>query len=337
LKVRDLWRNRNAILLLAVALGLGVGYLAEYTQALVVPGLALIMALSTTSISNADFVRIRSMVRPILLALFLTYVILGGFMLLMAYYLVDDRALWAGFVLLAMVPPAVAVVPYSYILGGEVTFTLFGMLGAYLLALGLTPGMTTFILGTGAVDPMQIFITLAELVVAPLIVSRLVRLKHFSERIHIAEWRGAAVNWGFFLVIFTIVGLNRSVFFGEYDVLWRVALISLVFTFLLAYVIDRLSRLWHISRPSRVSLVLLGTTKNFGLASALALTLFGERAAIPGAVGTVFSILCIVWLTFYFREDGRQENHGKRSGGVRPPVKATGPGVGGVEGADGQG
>jgi len=304
-------------------MGIGLGNFATYTQVLVVPILGLIMAISITSISNRDFGQIRAMARPILWSLLLNYIVLGAIMLLAAYFLVgSDSALWGGFVLLAAVPPAVAVVPYANMLGGNARITLFGMLGAYLLALGYTPGMATLLLGPGTVDPLQIFITLAELVIAPLLISRLIRLKDFAERIHIAAWRGAVVNWGFFLVIFTIIGLNRDVFFGEFDVLWRVALIGAVCTFLLSFVVERVTRRWHIGRPEGIAYILLSTSKNNGMASALALTLLGDRAAIPGAVCTVFSICSIIWLTFYLR---RKEGAGE--GGLAGSSVPSGPGL----------
>jgi len=51
---------------------------------------------------------------------------------------------------------------------------------------------------------------MVELILAPLAVSRLLRRWGFSDRLE--PYKGAITNWGFFLVTYTIVGLNRAVF-----------------------------------------------------------------------------------------------------------------------------
>ena len=56
-------------------------------------------------------------------------------------------------------------------------------------------------------------------------------------------WRGPVVNWGFFLVIYTIVGLNRDAFLEEPGTLLLVCAIAFASTFVLAEVINRVSRL----------------------------------------------------------------------------------------------
>jgi len=45
-----------------------------------------------------------------------------------------------------------------------------------------------------------------------------------------------------------------------------------------------------------VSLLLLGTLKNQGIAGGLAITLFEKEAAIPSAIYSIFMIVYIMWL-----------------------------------------
>jgi len=47
-----------------------------------------------------------------------------------------------------------------------------------------------------------------------------------------------------------------------------------------------------------VSLVLLGTLKNYGLAGGMALALFGEKTSVPATVSSVFMIVYIIWLEY---------------------------------------
>lgn len=110
-------------------------------------------------------------------------------------------------------------------------------------------------------------------------------------------YKGALTNWGFFLVTYTIVGLNRAVFINRPLSILPVFLVALAAIFLLGWIIERIGRLFKIDSRKRLSLVLLGTLKNTGLAAGLALTLLGERTALPATVSTVFMIVYVVWLS----------------------------------------
>ncbi len=46
------------------------------------------------------------------------------------------------------------------------------------------------------------------------------------------------------------------------------------------------------------SLVLLGTIKNYGLASGLAIAFFNKQTALPAAVSSIFMFVHIIWLIF---------------------------------------
>ncbi len=298
--VGKLFRNRNFILILSIVLGLAIGQAAIWTQPLVLPVMALIMTLSAISITSRDFASLKMMSGRILISLLLNYLVMGGIILLMARWLIDDSELWAGFVIIAAVPPAVAVVPYSYILGGDTFFSLMGMMGAYLLALVLTPAIMVLFLGIDFFNPVELIVMLLQLIVIPLVVSRILLFTGLTQRIE--RWRGTIVNWSFFVVLFTIIGLNREVFFGQFDVLLWSAIIAIVITFVLGYVIELIARVLHTNRATSISLILMGTMKNYGLAGAIALTLFSERASIPGSICIVVAVLRMVWLLFHFKK-----------------------------------
>ena len=116
--VTKLLKNRNAIFLVAILLGLTIGGVgAEWTRVLVLPALAVVMTVSIVTITSSELASLRSVPYPVFLSLLLNYFVLGGIMLVMAWWLIDDTELWVGFVILAAVPPAVAVIPFSYALG----------------------------------------------------------------------------------------------------------------------------------------------------------------------------------------------------------------------------
>ncbi len=296
-----LLRNRNFILVLAIVLGLVIGEpVATRTEPLVLPLLALVMTLSAANITSKEFTSLRTMPRTIILSLLLNYVVMGGTTLLLGWWLISDKDLWAGFVVLATVPPAVAVLPFSQMLGGNTLFSLIGMTGAYLAALIIMPAVMALFLGAGFFDPVKLLIILGELILIPIVFSRILLFTGLMKRI--APWRGTIVNWSFFVTLLTIVGLNRQAFFSDFDTLLRVVIIAVVISFGLGYIIKLVTRALHVNRETSISLVLMGSLKNYGLASGILLTLFGERAAIPASVCTVFGILHLVWLGFRFRK-----------------------------------
>ena len=230
-------RDRNFILVLAISLDLLVGEnAAKKTQPAVLPLLALAMTLCTMNVSSSDFLSVKSMPQTLVYSLLLNYAVLGGSLLLMAWWLIDDSEIWTGFVLLAAVPPAVAVAPFSHSLGGNARFAVVGMIACYVAAIGIIPGAMLIFLGVECFDPLRLLIILGELVVAPILASRILRLTAAAR--HIGPWRGTVVNWSFFVIIFTLIGLNRTAFFGEFDILLRICAIGFATTFVLAHLIE---------------------------------------------------------------------------------------------------
>jgi BASS family bile acid:Na+ symporter len=296
-----LLRNRNFILLLAITLGLSLGKpLATWTAPSVLPFLAIVMTLSALDVTSRELTTLKNIPYPVGFSLLLNYVVMGGIILLLAWWLLGDSDLWAGFVVLATVPPAVGIIPFSYILGGHTLFSLIGVTAAYLSALFIMPAIMTLFLGTGYFDPQRLLILLGQIVLLPIVLSRILLAVNVVERIK--PWRGTITNWSFFIVLFTIVGLNREAFFGEFNTLIRIIIIAVIISFILGFILDFSTRALRVNRETSISMILMGTTKNYGLASGILLTLLGERAALPISVCTVFGVLHIVWLGIRFRK-----------------------------------
>ncbi len=297
-----LLRNTGFILALAFIIGLALPKGATETSPAATPLLALIMTLSVMGASPKLFLDFKRVLRPILISLLLNYAVLTFTLIGLSSILIPDYELWAGFVILAAVPPAVAVIPFTYRLDGDVDFSLVGMVASYLAALFIIPLISIAFLGTSLIQPGRLLITLGELIAIPLGVSQLLRRTGIASRLE--KYRGPIINWSFFVVVYTIVGLNQAAFLGQPLILLRISLIAFVSTFVLAYLIDRLARFLGRNKPNRISLILLGTRKNYGLAAAIALALFSPRATIPAAVAMVFAIVHFIWLTFWVKRMG---------------------------------
>ena len=286
--------NRDFLFIASVVLGIALGRVARYTQPLMLPALAVAMTVSMTQVASSAFRPLRKLVRPMLLSVVLNYVIFSTLMLILARWLVPERELWMGFVLMAAAPPGVAVIPFSYILGGDTAFAVIGSVGGYLAALVVAPAMALLLVGESFVQPAKLITILLELVLVPLVLSR--QLLAGRLKPHVERWRGKVVNWAFFLVIFTIVGLNREVFLRQPQVVVLIAVITVATSFGLGFVLEKALEKLHLDRSTRVTYVLMGTLKNGGFAGATALALFGERASVAPAVGAAIVVPYLLWL-----------------------------------------
>jgi BASS family bile acid:Na+ symporter len=298
-RIRGLLENNSFIFMLALAVALAFGGGASYTEPALVPVLGLIMTISILDVSSRVFLDLKKILFPVLLALILNFVVLSGAYVGLSSLIIDDADLRTGFVLVAAVPPAVAVIPITYILGGNTRFSMVGNVAAYTLALAITPLICILFLGANFIEPTRLLIVLGELIAAPIVVSRILRRTRIMPIVE--RWRAPVVNWGFFLVIYTIVGLNREVFLQEPNTLLLVSAIAFTGTFVLAELINRISRRLGVPKMDRISFMLLGTRKNDSMAGTIALIFFDPRVAMPAALVMTFSVFHFVWLTWWVK------------------------------------
>lgn len=295
-----LLRNREFLLLLSIVLGLALGGGAGWTKEMVIPALAGIMTLAVMGVPGSVFYSPRALVWPALIGLVMNYGVLGAVLFGFKALLIHEEALKAGFIIVIAVPPAVAVIPFTMLLKGDSPFSLVATIGCYLGALVLMPLIAVGFLGSEFVDQSKLVWIMVELILIPLVLSRVLLWTRLSQKIE--PYKGTLTNWGFFLVTYTIVGLNQAIFFKQPLIIVPVALVALVSSFGLGLAIERLGRIFKVDPKKVISLVLLGTNKNTGLAAGLALALYGDRTALPATVSTIFMIVYIVWLGFKQRK-----------------------------------
>jgi BASS family bile acid:Na+ symporter len=271
-----------------------LGQGSQWTERLVLPALAFVMMLSTTSVTGSLFRSPRTLLAPILAGVAMNYALLGGLIILLSSLTIPEGPLRTGFTVLAAVPPAVGVIPFTGFLDGDVEFTLVGCLASYLVAFVATPFILSTLLGLTAGFQARLLTTMSQLIIVPLALSRI--LVHTGVASRIAPVKGTLTNWSFFLVVYTVVGLNRGAFLSRPSSLIPAAAITITTTFLLGYAIERAGRLLRADPKKVTSMVLLGTSKNAGFAAGLALTLFSREAAIPSTIQTISMLSYIIFL-----------------------------------------
>lgn len=295
-----LLNNRNVIFSLAVIGGLIFPQASPWTKGFMIPALALVMTLATIHVPNDYFLNPRAILKPSLTGILMTYLILGGVILVLSALVIDDRNIWIGFVLVAAVPPAVAVIPFTVILEGNISYTLSGTVASYLAALLIMPLAFWVFIGTGFDDPYKLIRIMILLIILPVVLSRVVLYFRWQERL--VPVRGLLTDWGFFIVLYSMVGVNRDLIFSQPITVLPIAGIVFASTFVLGGTIQKVCRIFTMDEGKITSFVLQGTLKNQGIAGGLAIALFEKEAALPSAVYSIFMILYIMWLDWQRRK-----------------------------------
>jgi len=266
----NLHKNTAFILTLAVALGFLLPTPAERLEFLVIPALFLMMAFSMAGIDLSI-----PPIRGASAGFLINYLFLSGLILLLAPVVLEEEALILGFVVMAAVPPAVAVVPLTKLLAGDVRLALYSEALSYLGSLVLTPLIISIYareagVGVKVGDTLEIVLLL---ILLPILASR------FVGRLSVDP--AHPINAGLFTVTYIVVGLNSSSISTE---MAGVLLIAVARTFLSGAIVYAGAAFAGVKWPQRIAYTLFGSFKNLGLAATVALLLFGPRAGVPAAV-----------------------------------------------------
>src|SRR5256886_16411707 len=227
-----------------VASGLIVGfatggfpaYSKENSQVACVLGLTFSMTeISISGISP------RGELRPFLVAFGMSYVVLSGLILAFAV-LSPDPQVRSGWVLMAAVPPAIAVVPITSILKGDTRRAVISLALLYVLGLGLVPAIT--LVFTNQAAPFgELVLQTVVLIGIPLVASRF--LRRFP---HAVEFRGSAVSISFFFLVVATAGSTRGPLLAHPELIASLALLSFGRTFLLGAVVFLITQALRLPR-----------------------------------------------------------------------------------------
>jgi len=289
-------RNRNFVLVLAVVIGLLFGDYATLIKDYTIYVLAIVMTFSMTNIRTSSLYPPNTLVKPMLMGALLNYFIYAIIMIGLAHFLIDDQIIFYGFVVIATTPPGVAIIPFSHILRGDVEYSIKGVLGAFICTVFVTPFIIGWITGNDSIKSLDLFILMLKTIVIPLLISRVLLLPNIVGLI--SKVRGKIVDWGFALLIFIAIGLNRQVFFSEPEILFRIAIILVIMHFVLGIAYEKIALIFSKNLIKTTSQNLLLTIKSSGFAVVTALTLFGQKAAIPTAGLAIFVLLYLLFLSF---------------------------------------
>jgi BASS family bile acid:Na+ symporter len=295
LALREIVLNNPIMMSIGFALGLVLGGFPLFNSELITLALVVMMSLSLCGISFKGL-DVREHLSTTILALLLTFGLGTGSTLLIAFLFEDP--IRSGWIIEAVVPSAVCVIPFTFLLRGNVENSLVSTAIIYIASIGVTPILMIVILGM-EVNPMSLVGSVLIMIFFPIIISRGVKRVTMS-----ADTRVAIINLSLLAVSFAVVGANREFFFRDpylIVVLLAAATARVFIPGLAVYWIALKSRF---GRKQGVNMVLFTTYKNTGMAAALAATLIGTEAALPAAISTPVEIIWLLIMTKFMFTEG---------------------------------
>lgn len=291
-----LLQNRNFILILALLLGVFAGNWAIYLKDFSLYILAFMMLVSLTSFSFSDVRNLKTITKPIFIAVFLNYILFGILLLLIAliFYSPDD-VIFKGFIFIVIAPPGVVIVPFTILYGGNSKLSLWGVIGASLFLLFLFPAVIYFTMGNQIEGGMaELFKILFITIIIPLILSIWVqKIKAFD---FLKKFKGKIIDWSFFLIVYIVIGLNSDIFINHSEMLFLPTIILIVFLFGFGFAFEWILKLMKINKEDKVSYTLLLLVKNNPFSAVISLQLAGKVAAIPSVA---LSVVLLVYLIVF--------------------------------------
>lgn len=289
----------NLLFLLAIVPGIFLPQAAYAVSFLVLPALMLIQTLTLLRFPGGFLHEPKKLVSGALWGNLMNYLILGNLIILGSIFLIPDEKLWIGLVLVAAVPPAVAVLPLGLKLRADKMLILAGFAGAYIGAIILMPLIGIAFLKFIPVHYDKLIILFFTLIILPLILSRIAVDRNWDSQI--MHYQGTISNVCFFIVFYALASSNANLIKEWPLEIILISVLAFSVIFLICIVLKLIGWFYKVS-PSKIkSLMVLGTMKNYGMAGGIALYLFNHEAALPALIFSVFMFGQVTLMKFWSR------------------------------------
>jgi predicted Na+-dependent transporter len=259
---------------------------AKFLSILIFP---IVIVVTTLNIYDAKFHSVgRENIKLIIKLLAINYLLLGGLLILSSIIFIDDSSLKAGLILLGVAPPAMAIIPLTHLLKSDTHDGALADYIGYLIAIILVPLVTLIFIG-GKFGPFAVIQMIIALILMPMIFSKLI----INKKINCVEETG---NILYGLIVYILVGLSVPTLLSNFAAVAPILVILIVTTFVLGGGIYVLLISKHVKEETDILYVLFATLKNGGVASVLAIVLFGGATIVPIGISVLLLPFYIAFL-----------------------------------------
>jgi BASS family bile acid:Na+ symporter len=231
--------------------------------------------------------------------LILNYIVLSGAYILFAYFLFGrGHDFFIGYLLMAVVPPAVSIIPFCYISRCNAETSNIPVLVASVLSLLIIPGTLSIFLAK-SVD----FAVLMKVMTVVIIIPMFLAYKTAKSDNRLFDYGKAIINMSLAAIIFVSIALNRDVFFNisDSDVI-SVYIISILIVFCMGFATYFLTR--RRSPENATEYTFFATQKNLGTSITLGIFLFNPNTAVPAIITLVIQFLFFIFFEMFFVKSG---------------------------------
>jgi predicted Na+-dependent transporter len=241
--------------------------------------------------------------RIMLLALFINFLLvpLTAYVLGL-YFLFDSPGLFAGIVIVSLLPTSNMTVAYTMISSGNVKAAIKVTVMSFILGSLLTPWYLHLLLGKYVpVDSVSTLKFIGVIVIVPLLMGVLT-FRYLMTRYTLDEFNNnikpflpGICSWGAVLIIFISISMKSRAIFANPDVLAVALLVQCAF-YLMNYAFATVgSRLCRFSKEDGYALVYCTVLRNLTIAMGLASALFGNQAVFMVSLAFLFQPVAAVW------------------------------------------
>ena len=313
MKVRDLLASSAFMMGLALIVSLGLGLTGNFPQ--IAPydrsslTIIILAAMMTVSLSRIPFSGLSPSKDPrgVLRALILG-ILVASLIPLAAWALLGDSVYKDGLIFVAATPFAASVVPLSYIMRGDMEHAARSTIIVYLASILYIPVLVWLTLGE-SVNMADVVISVAEVMVLPLFLSRLIT------RVKIDKYVMAVVlNCAIFMLVVLSVGATANFFRSEATLLLIFMGIAVLRTFVLGVGLEFTERRLGIKWSQRVTDVLMTSYKKKGVAIALCMAVLPAAALFPITASIVVEICWVIFMDAVLFSKRRMSRELRREG-----------------------
>ena len=211
-----------------------------------------------------------------------------------ALFLPVNEAIWYGWVMLASMPCAIAVVMAAVITKEDLNVSFVGVTATYVVGIVVTPLLSFELLGD-AVNPLEILKYLILFIVIPLILSRPLERFNLPRTVKVP-----IINLMMFIMIFLSVNSNRGFLIDDVTFAGLILIVAIFRVVTLSVLSHFALKAVKVPNDRRTTMMVMGVWKNTGLSVSMSMLLL---ASTPESVIPCFMSMMVecIWFSIITR------------------------------------
>ncbi len=238
---------------------------------------------------------IRENRKDVIISVLMTYVLNTLVTLAIgAVFIPMNESIWYGWVILASMPCAIAVVTAAVLTRENIEVSFVGVSATYIIGIIVTPLLSFALIGD-AVNPLEILKYLLLFIIIPLILSRPIGKLNLPRTVKVP-----VINMMMFIMIFLSVNSNRGFLIDDVTFAGIILMIAILRVVILTVLSRLIIRVAKVPNDRRTILTVMGVWKNTGLSVSMSMLLL---VSTPESVIPCFMSMMVecIWFSMATR------------------------------------